>query len=97
MTFHSRFSILSLSFVFILCFILIPCYALAKYQPPVPPSPGEPENGKINFYEPGWDTHISFSNEKREKQDFRVRGEQWKYRTVLGVGKKERQQAVRDW
>lgn len=97
MMFHSRFPNLTLGFVFFAYLLFLPCYALAQYQPPVPPSPGEPENGEISFYEPRWDSHISFADGKGEKQDFHVRGEKWEYRTVLGEGKKEQQQAVRDW
>ena len=77
--------------------MLLPLPALATNQPPLPPSPGEPENNKVGFSEPQWDTHITFLDEKREKQNFHVRGEQWRYRTVLGEGKDVQQQAVRDW
>ena len=97
MTFHSRFSILFPGLFLTVCFILIPFYAIASYQPPIPVSPGEPENGKISFYEPGWDYHISFSDAEGVIQDFHVRGEEWKYRTTLGESKEIQQQAIRDW
>ena len=69
----------------------------AEYQPPMPPSPGDPQNGKISFYEPSWDTHISLADENRKKIDFHVRGERWSYRTSLGESQDVQKEAIHQW
>ena len=77
--------------------LFFPEIVQAKYLPPMPSAPGEPENGKISFYEIHWDTRIDLSRGKGGKLDFHIRGERWSYRTTLGDTKEIQQEAVREW
>ncbi|MBN1907137.1 MAG: hypothetical protein JW927_18805, partial [Deltaproteobacteria bacterium] len=53
----------------------------AKESPPMPQGPGEPENGKIDYYEPDWMTEFSLTDDAGVKRKFDIRGERWAYQT----------------
>ncbi|MCB2166516.1 MAG: VWA domain-containing protein [Deltaproteobacteria bacterium] len=94
---YRRTLITSLVILMVSGMFFFPEWAQAKFQPPMPPAPGEPENGKIYFGEPEWDTPIDLAGGKDEKLHFHVRGEYWSYRTTLGDTQEIQQQNIREW
>jgi len=98
MLYYWRSALTSTIFILIVSGVLFsPEIVQAKFQPPMPSAPGEPENGKISFYEPQWDTRIDLSGGKGGKLDFHFRGERWLYRTTLGGTKEIQQENIRAW
>lgn len=88
----------SIKFILIVLGVLnFPVMAQANYQPPMPPAPGEPENGEIYFGGPEWDARIDLAGGTDEKLNFHIRGESWSYRTTLGDTQEIQQQNLREW
>lgn len=81
----------------LLAALFIPAVAWAKFQPPMPSSPGEPENGKVGFSEPDWMVEISFIDDTGKNRKFKTRGEYWYYSTKLGDDQDAQKQAVLSW
>ena len=93
-----RMFLISVLFVmFLSVFFLSPSIVYAKDFPPMPPAPGEPINGKINFYEPDWLTDFNIVDDTGEKRQFKVRGERWQYQTKLGQGQVAQKDAILAW
>ena len=74
-----------------------PVMAYAGYQPPMPTAPGEPENGKIDYYTPEWCSDFGFVDNNGEKQKFSIRGERWQYNTTFGEDKAVQEEAILAW
>ncbi len=77
--------------------ILMPMVARAAFKPPMPPSPGIPENNKINYYEPQWENYLDLPEDKDGQRRLTLRGEQWTYRTSFGERREAQYKAVKDW
>ncbi len=97
MTAYWRRTFFPVLFIISLSFFYPPAFIHAKEPPPMPSAPGEPENGKIDYYEPDWLTKFSFTDDAGVKRKFDIRGERWAYKARLGESKEAQKESILSW
>jgi len=99
MSIHCPRRFLSLIFTAVItCVLLAPTASHASSQPPPPPTPGQPEKGKIIYWNPNGDAFaIDLRDGKGGKKSLMLYGEQWRYKTSFGGSRETQQKAIRAW
>ena len=97
MTAYWRRTFFPVLFIISLSFFYPPAFIHAKESPPMPSAPGEPENGKFDYYEPDWLTKLSFTDDTGITRKFDIRGDRWAYKARLGESKEAQKESILRW